>query len=222
PVEYLSLRSFYGPSMLACGWRFVRLLRHQRVDVVHAHDVYSNIFVSVWARLGGARVVIASRRWWHSSPDRKLQIASRFAFSRATAVLANSPQVARSVADESRVPASKIWTVTNFADDSAFAPLPDEERDRLRRQWNVPENAVVVGCVARLDPFKDHRTLLRAFAAARSRVPELFLVLVGGGGERSALEALARDLGVDGSVHFTGELRTGENYHRAFDISALA
>src|SRR6185437_11971155 len=21
PVEYLSLRSFYGPSMLACGWR---------------------------------------------------------------------------------------------------------------------------------------------------------------------------------------------------------
>jgi glycosyltransferase involved in cell wall biosynthesis len=221
-VENLPIRSFYGPSMLAQGWRLVRRLRREAVDIVHAHDVYSNIFVSAWARLAGVPVVVTSRRWWHSFPNRKLQLGSRWAFSRADAVLANSTQVAKSVREEGNVAASKVWTITNFADDAAFDPLPEAERIQLRRSWNAPDGAVMIGCVARFDPVKDHAGLLRAFALLRATTPDAHLVLIGDGETRAASEALAGELGLGDSVHFAGELRSGGNHHRAFDLSVLA
>jgi glycosyltransferase involved in cell wall biosynthesis len=221
-VTVLPLRNFYGPTMLLSGIRFVRLLRRERVDIVHAHDVYSNIFVAVWARIAGVPVVIASRRWWHSAPNRKLRIGTRFAFSRADAVLANSTAVAKSVADEAKVVKGKIWTITNFADESAFGFPTVEERDQLRKKWGAPNGAVVIGCVARFDPVKDHATLVRAFAALRQQGQDVFLVLVGGGSTRAATEALCESLSVRERVHSTGELNGGRNHHRGFDISVLS
>jgi glycosyltransferase involved in cell wall biosynthesis len=221
PVVSLRLDSLYGPTMLSAGLRFARYLRAERIQIVHAHDMYSNIFATVWARVAGTPVVIASRRWWHSLPNRKLRLGNAAAFRMAGAVLANSPQVARSVLESHDLPAARVWTVTNFADDAAFAPVDDEVRLRQRRAWNVPEAAVVIGCVARLVPVKDHATLVDAFAALRAQRPDVHLVLIGDGACRPVLEAQVERLGLRDGVTFTGELRGGGNHHRAFDISAL-
>lgn len=221
PVVNMPIRSFYGWSMLQSGLRFVRYVRQARADVVHAHDVYSNIFVAVWARLAGVPVIIASRRWWHSLPSRKLQLGSRFAFRRAKAVLANSRQVAGTVIADG-IPAAKVWTITNFADDSAFGIAPDGEIRQLRRKWSAPDDAIVIGCVARMDPVKDHAGLVHAFALVHQHDSRVFLVLIGDGEMRPALESQVSALGLENAVHFTGELRDGRNHHRGFDISVLA
>jgi glycosyltransferase involved in cell wall biosynthesis len=221
PVVPLPLNSLYGPSMLSSGWRFVRYLREERVQIVHAHDMYSNIFASVWGRIAGAPVVITSRRWWHTCPNRKLRVGNRVAFRLSHAVLANSAAVARSV-HEDGVARSEVWTVPNFADDEAFEPLSSAERLLVRRGWRVPDDALVVGCVARLDPLKDHATLLRAMASLQTPGRRAHLVLVGDGETRSALERLAEELGIRDGVSFVGEVRDGGNHHRAFDISVLA
>ena len=220
-VEYLSLRGLYGLSMLRSGRQFVRSLRRERVDIVHAHDIYSNVFASVWARRARVPVVIASQRW-HLSPNPKLRLINRLAYARADAVLANSAQIAKAVTQEAGVPATKVRTITNFADDSAFGSPSIDERKNRRRGWNVPDDAIVIGCVARFDPVKDHISLLKAFALLRERRADLFLVLVGDGETRPTLEALVAELGVEGAVHFAGELPGGQNHHRGFDISALA
>ena len=222
PVVMLRLHSFYGPTMVSAGLRFVRYLRNERVQIVHAHDMYSNIFTMVWAKVARTTVVIASRRWWHSLPNRKLRIGNRAAFRLAGAVLANSPQVARSVQETTNLPEGRVWTVTNFADDAAFIPLSIEARTRFRRAWNVADGALVVGCVARLVPVKDHSTLVEAFRSVRTNDPAVHLVLVGDGECRAALEAQVDRLGLSSAVTFTGELRGSENYHRTFDISVLA
>ncbi len=222
PVVHLPLQSFLHSSMLTCGLRFVRHLREERVDVVHAHDVYSNIFATVWARLARTPVVIASRRWWHDLPNGKLRIGNSVAFRLADAVLANSAQLARSVHESVRLPDGRVWTVTNFADDEAFTPMSDAARAGQRRSWGIPEGATVIGCVARLNPVKDHRSLVQAFAAVRAGRPEAHLVLVGDGECRSALEQQVRDLRIERAVTFTGELHGGGNHHRAFDVSTLA
>jgi glycosyltransferase involved in cell wall biosynthesis len=221
PVVTLPLTSLYGKSMLSNGRQFSRYIRQERIQIVHAHDMYSNIFVTPWARLASAPVVITSRRWWHSLPNRKLQIGNRAAFRMASAVLANSPQVARSVEETEGVPSNRVWVVSNFVDDSAYQPLSDAERSDTRAAWGLPGDALVVGCVARLVPVKDHGTLIRAFATLRSNDPRLRLVLVGDGESRPQLESLASALGVTESTIFTGELRGGGNHHRMFDISVL-
>ncbi len=221
PVMTLPLSSLYGTSMLSSGFRFSRYIREERVQIVHAHDMYSNIFVTPWARLASAPVVIASRRWWHSLPNRKLQLGNRAAFRLANAVLANSPAVARSVEETDGVPSSRVWIVSNFVDETAYLPLPEGERSATRAKWGVPFDALVIGCVARLVPVKDHANLLRAFAQLIGTFPDLRLALIGDGESRGELRALAAELGVAESTIFVGELRGGGNHHHMFDISVL-
>jgi glycosyltransferase involved in cell wall biosynthesis len=175
----------------------------------------------VWARWAHVPVVIASQRW-QLSPNPRLKLINRLAYARADAVLANSAQVANAVIREARVASSKVWTITNFADDSAFLAPSAQERAQLRRGWNVPEGTVVIGCVARFDPVKDHASLFRAFAQLREVRSDLFLVLVGDGETRPQLKALAAELGIEGAIYFAGELSGGQNHHRGFDISVLA
>jgi glycosyltransferase involved in cell wall biosynthesis len=62
--------------------------------------------------------------------------------------------------------------------------------------------AVMVG---RLHPVKDHRTALRAWRRVLDARPGATLTLVGGGPERAALEARARELGLAGAVRFRGD-----------------
>lgn len=221
-VETMALQGFHGLSMLRCGWRFIRHVRTARPDIVHAHDVYSNIFVAVWTRLARGPVTIASRRWWHSFPNWKLQRANRWAFSVVDAVLANSTQVARSVMEEGRTRASKVWTIPNFADDEAFRPVTDAERCVRRHEWGAPDEVVVIGCVARLDPVKDHATLLRAVSLLRHRGRPVHLVLIGDGPERGRIESLVKELELTDAVHLAGELDGRENLHRGIDVSVLA
>ena len=59
-------------------------------------------------------------------------------------------------------------------------------------------------CVGRLIPIKGHIVLLRAFAAAKKEVPGLELDIAGRGPLEHALRALARELGIAGSVRFLG------------------
>jgi glycosyltransferase involved in cell wall biosynthesis len=59
--------------------------------------------------------------------------------------------------------------------------------------------------VGRLERDRNHALLVRAFAAARPRLPALAtLWVVGDGRERGRLEALARDLGVADAIRFVG------------------
>jgi glycosyltransferase involved in cell wall biosynthesis len=80
---------------------------------------------------------------------------------------------------------------------------------------------IVIGTVAALRPEKNLARLLRAFASLRRR-RELRLVIVGDGGERARLEALARQLGIELDVEFTGYLAEPELALRRFDLFALS
>lgn len=220
-VRSMPIRSFYGPSMVRSGLRFARLLRRERIEIVHAHDVYSNIFAGVWARTAGVPVLITSRRWWNELPNRMLRLPNRFAMWRSTAILANSAAVAKLAGAEAGGE-GKVWTITNFVDEQAFGRPEPDERQRLRAVWGAPTDAIVIGCVARLHAVKDHAGLLRAFALVRARQPRAYLVLLGDGAERAPLEALVKDLGLERAVYFAGEQRSGTNLHRGCDISVLA
>ena len=53
------LRNMYGPGAIRQGIRLARFLARARLDVFHAHDLYSNIFGVPWASLAGVPLVVA-------------------------------------------------------------------------------------------------------------------------------------------------------------------
>ncbi len=200
-------------------WRLARLFRAHGVELVHCHDVYTNWFAGLAARLAGLPL-LTSKRWVGGHP-RHLRL-SRVAYRLSTRVLANSEGVARTLVADDGVPRDRIVVVPNFVEDEAFAPLAAAERRALRAAWGVPEGGPVVGSVARLRSEKGQGTLLRAAARLRERWPDLVVLLVGDGPEEGALRALAAELGLADRVCFAGHRPNRPNPHQLFDVSVLA
>ena len=191
PVESFPLRSLYGPSAVRQGLRLARYLRTQRIAIVHAHDIYSNVFDVPWARLAGVRT-IASRRWWEGFQATPWRLASRLSYRAAHAVLANSTAIGRLLVDAEGVPPARVVVVPNFLDEAAFERPDEATATMLGQELRLDGGAPVVGIVANLLPVKDHAALLRAAAILRPCWPRLRVVLVGDGPCRPALERLAK------------------------------
>jgi L-malate glycosyltransferase len=221
PVHVFPIRSLYGPSAVREGVRFARFLVQERADVVHSHDIYNNLFATVWARVARVPAVIASRRWWHTLNRPGHRIACAVGYRLADRVLANSRAVATSLVGDEGIPAERVVVVPNFLDASAFDPLPGSTREQLLALFGVPLDALVIGVVARLNPIKDHASLMRAVATLAPRWPRLHLVVVGRGVERDNLVRLARDLGLSQCVHFVGLQPQKPNLHALFEVSVL-
>ena len=78
------------------------------------------------------------------------------------------------------------------------------EPDGEPRPYSEPVPRLL--CVGRLIPIKGHIVLLRAFAEARKRLPNLELEIAGRGPLEPALKALAAELGIQDSVTFLGHV----------------
>ena len=98
-------------------------------------------------------------------------------------------------------------------------PTPADRRSARRKLW-IPEDAFVIGTIARLDPVKNLTSLIEAFATVRAQSPRSMLVVVGDGGEREMLESFAHDVGVDGAVRFLGARADARRILPAFDVYA--
>ena len=104
---------------------------------------------------------------------------------------------------------------------NAVPPLEAAPLD-LGAHWPAARGAsCVVGCVGRLVELKGQHVLLRAFARFLVARPGAVLLLVGDGPERAALERLAGELGIAGSVVFTGFETRAKEITAALDMLVL-
>jgi glycosyltransferase involved in cell wall biosynthesis len=218
-VERFPIFNLYGPATLRQAMRLAEFFRRERVSVVHCHDQYSNVFSVASARLAGVPVIIASKRWLHSTLAYRL--ANGIGFRLSTLILANSPAVAESVVRKDRIRASRVMVLPNFVDDAAFAPPSDAQQTEWRSELDLHDGARIIGIVASLLPIKDHATLLRATAMLRARWPDLRVVVVGSGPMQPALETLAATLGIADAVRFAGLRPQTPSFHHLFEISVL-
>ena len=79
----------------------------------------------------------------------------------------------------------------------------------------------IVGVVARLEPEKGHPTLLEAWPGVLRAVPDAYLLIVGEGSRRDALEAQARELRIAHRVVFTGRRDDVPAVTAALDVAVL-
>jgi glycosyltransferase involved in cell wall biosynthesis len=91
----------------------------------------------------------------------------------------------------------------------------------VRREWGIPEDALVVLFCAKLQPWKRPDDVLRAFAKAN--VEGTYLVFAGDGAMRAALEATAKELGVGERTRFLGFVnQTGlPSVYRSADLFVM-
>jgi glycosyltransferase involved in cell wall biosynthesis len=151
------------------------------------------------------------------------RVVEEFTWRNATYVL----PVTRVLADilrESGVPEDKIRVVPNGVDEKKLGALPapalavaTNNADALAS--GLPPKELVIGFTGFMHPW--HRLDIAIDALAQFNDRPLRLLCVGEGEIRPELEALARELGVEDRVEFTGLVSRAEiyDYVRQFDIA---
>ena len=102
-------------------------------------------------------------------------------FSRLGITIQTSNTEALFGRDTIGVPKSRQVIIPNGVDCDAFQPATILERREVRRRMNIPENAVVLGTVARYSSQKDPLTLHAAVRELLARHETLWFVHVGKG-----------------------------------------
>ncbi len=118
--------------------------------------------------------------------------------------VACSEFVAGSYRRELGVPPARMSVIYNSVDPDALACGP-EEPAAVRGSLGIAKEAFVYLNIGRLDPQKDHSTLLRAFHISLAAAPDAHLVMIGEGALKNSLEGLAASLDLAGRVHFLGK-----------------
>ena len=104
-----------------------------------------------------------------------------------------------------------------------FQKKTSRKRGLMRERLGLPEDALVLGMVARVDPMKDHQTLLAATASLQKKISNVHLVLIGKGTETYEKIFRMDPLKGDSSrLHCLGFQKDASELMNAFDGLVLA
>jgi glycosyltransferase involved in cell wall biosynthesis len=193
-----------------------------RADVIHNHmfraETIGTRAAMALAEIGHRRPYVVSTV--HSSrirsqDDRQLL---RDLTPHMDQLIAVSQMVERKLLDEGRTtaPVTRIYNgvdLSRYEAQEACCTLPEE--------YGMEPGSQLVGVVARLEPEKGHPTLLEAWPEVLRAVPDTYLLIVGEGSRREALEAQARELRIAHRVVFTGRRDDVPAVTAALDVAVL-
>jgi len=165
----------------------------------------------------GARIVHTEHEYYLYRQDPRARRILKQLTPFCSAFTVVGPEVARYYAEEVGVSSSRMHIIPNAVDLDQFCLGAEESRIRLGLS-----NELVFGVVGRLEPEKDHRTLLRAFQALLAGGRAARLVVVGDGSLRGELESQCRALDIDRNVIFLGARADIPKVLPAFDVFVLS
>jgi glycosyltransferase involved in cell wall biosynthesis len=212
------------PMRRALGWRDgyallrlgLALRRLGPFDVIHSHSSKAGGL----ARLArffapGALQVYTPHGFVTLAPDapRFYRFAERALGRLSDAIVCVSEAERRHAAEVLKLPARKLYVVPNGLAPSCAAV----SRAAARQAMGVSPGTTIVGFVGRLEPQKNPRRALMAFAAAARQRADLVLVVVGAGALRLGLEAAVKEEGIASRVRFVGE-RPAVLFMAGFDV----
>lgn len=221
PVVYCTseVTEPYGPMLEAAGvavrtmprqghaeinrvLRLARMLRQDRIELVHSFLFHANAYTVMAARLARVRPAIVSIRNCEPNRPRWERVFGRCIHALADRVVANSEAVRDYVVNTFGTPARRIAVVYNGVDLSRF--LNTVANIQINQELGLPQGARVVVTAGRLEPQKRVDRFLRMAQQICAAAEDVRFVVAGDGTLREQLQALAQELGIASRVHFVG------------------
>ena len=208
--------------ILTSFFHLLGLIRKNHIDLI-----YTNTCVVL---VGGLVAKVCRRQHiWYvqeiiENPVWVWKIISFLVCTLSTQVVAVSQAVKRHLLGKGKFFEKKIKVVYNGIDFNKFTPAQNESK--IRKEFNIPDEVLLVGMVGRITPKKGQDHFLLAAREVTRRLPEAKFMVVGGPDQdaedyMNELRRQAEDLGLISKVIFTGFRRDVAAILAAFDIFLL-
>jgi len=191
-----------------------RLIRSERIALVHSHLYHANLYGRIAAWLAGVPAVATVHNVYTRSKLHR-RLLNRFLSRKSVRVIAVSGEVRDDLVGRDGIDPRRVATIHNGIDlgrvESALT------REQARARLGIPAGAIAIGCIGRLEEQKGHRFLLEACA----QLPGIRLLIAGDGRLRQDLESRAAALDIASRTTFLGARSDVADILRALDICVM-
>ena len=195
------------------------LFRRLDIDIVHAHEVKSDVIAYLASRRRPVRTVTTLHGWIGNSARQRGFIAlDKWVATKFDLAIAVSARIRDQLLEGGAAP-EKVRLVHN-------AIVLDDYRRTGCSGWLAgliggSIDGPVLASIGRLSAEKGHADLIDAVANVRARGRKLVVVMAGDGPERSALEQRVKALGLADIVHFPGYVERPQRILEGTDLMVL-
>jgi len=198
---------------------FKRELKERKYNIVHSHLTSLSLFPLKVAEKQGVEVRICHA---HSTTDKREATAvvknvfKRYSVHYATDLLACSRSAAKWMCGKN---ADECLILKNAIDLNAFS-FDSTLRVEIRERLGLPNDTLVLGCVARICYQKNIPLLLKVLWEVNKK-RDAHLLLIGTGKKENAVLRMAKRLGLSDKLHVVHETERPEPYYSAMDAFVL-
>jgi len=197
----------------------VNLIRKRNIDLIHSNMDIGNQYGLVAAKLTGIPIICHTRNILSERPFRRMFL--RY----ADVLIANSHAVAASYGTYV-CKSQKVVVIHNGLDLNEFSPN-NTRRGIFRRKLKIPDDAFVIGHIARICPEKEQHTLIDAMTHVAQTHLEAYALIVGdttiddSAPFLSSLKQRVQEQKLAGRVVFTGFVDNIVDLYAAVDLVVL-
>lgn len=181
PIYYLNVRKI---NLIKATYRLTKLLRKTRPDIVQTWLYYSDLLGGISAKLCRVKRVIWGIRCEGINLKKSTTVLKKCCATLSWIIphsIVSNSSVAAQKHIQSGYSAKKMHVIHNGYDPEQYAP--QKNRDFLKQLTNktIPEDALIIGTLARYHHDKDYLTLIRAIDAICELHPKAYFVFCGQG-----------------------------------------
>lgn len=195
-------------------WDIVRVIRPHNPELIHGWHLFASAYAGLASKVLGARCLGGVRNTYETFSSHRLE--AWITLHTADALVANSKQTASALAHKQHHQKPVIFAVQNAIEDQ-FEPR-ERARAKMVETYHLPEDALWLVSIGRLEPLKRFDFLLEMMGELRGLDRRCHLVLIGDGPERQRLGERVTHLGLEESVTMPGEVPMASAWMKAFDI----
>ena len=166
-------------------WQYLKAIRDVNPDVIYSFLTTSNI-VAITGRLfirkpvvWGIRASIVNLNEYDWLAELTAWTEKRL--SRFVKTIIFNANFSREYHQSLGYYLTNAVVIPNGIDTDIFRPALEPDKHKIRTELNIPNEAIVVGMLARVDPMKDYETFLSAARVLTSRYPNLYFIVAGAG-----------------------------------------
>jgi L-malate glycosyltransferase len=218
-LEFHSRDGIDSPGGMYQLLRLAAFLRRGSFEVVHTHDLWSNLLGIPSARLAGVPVIISSCRDlshgdWYTPRRRRILRRIQRSWSM---VLANSSAIRDDLVARDGFTAEEVRVIRNAVDMDRFAVAGD--RKRVVTEADDGKLIVLLGNM--VSEVKGHAYLIEAARTVIAAFPQTRFVLIGDGPLRPEFVRQIRELGLSENFIFLGRRSDVPELLASCDLAVL-
>lgn len=180
-------------------------------DVIQSH---SYLFNGIIMKIGKKKSIKTRISHSHTSVDNKnnsfnikrkaYQYYMRYLIRKNATLFFGCTKEANISLHGNNLPSEKVEIIKNGIIVSNYNKVSTIEKEQLKKELNIPNNAKIIGHIGRFSPVKNQSFIIKIFNIILNKKDDYYLLLVGEGYLLEDIKNEARNLGIYNNIRFLG------------------